>query len=49
MRSNTHDIRVSFRANQELIALVQKRASARLMSPSELIRDAIRREVMEAA
>lgn len=49
MRNQVHDAQVVARVNSDLLALLNARARKRGMSPSELIRDAIRREVLEAA
>jgi|GEM_PF-1512029 len=49
MRSYVHDVPVHFRANARLLAAAQAKAQREGMSLSELLRSALRREVMEAA
>jgi hypothetical protein len=49
VRNQVHDSRLWFRANSDLVHALQAKAEARRMSPSEYLRDVVRREVLEAA
>lgn len=49
MRNQVHNSQIVARVNADLVAMLNARARQRGMSPSELIRHAIRREVLEAA
>jgi hypothetical protein len=49
MRAQTHNQIIGFRANAKLLAALREQAERRCMSPSELLRDVVRREVLEAA
>jgi predicted DNA binding CopG/RHH family protein len=49
MRHQTHDQIIRFRANEALLSALRAKAERRCMSPSELLRDVLRREVLEAA
>lgn len=49
MRSNVHDTTARFRVNERLLAAAEEKARREGMSLSELMRHALRREVMEAA
>ena len=48
-RKLTHDANVYFRAPAFIVAKAEERARAQGMNLSELIRQALRREVLEAA
>tara|TARA_Y100000815_G_C13210695_1_gene450431 strand:- start:780 stop:929 length:150 start_codon:yes stop_codon:yes gene_type:complete len=49
MRSHFHDTPVRFRVNHTLVAAAEAKARNEGMSLSELLRQAVRREVREAA
>jgi hypothetical protein len=49
LRKPVHDARLWFRANSALVQAVEEQAEARRMSPSEYLRDVVRREVLAAA
>ena len=49
LRKPVHDARLWFRANSLLVEALEAKAEARRMSPSEYLREVVRREVMEAA
>ena len=49
MRGQVHNSLVRFRANEALVAEAEAKARAEGMTLSELIRQAVRREVREAA
>jgi antitoxin component of RelBE/YafQ-DinJ toxin-antitoxin module len=49
MKMPVHDSLVRFRVNQDLVAEAEAKARAEGMTLSELIRQAVRREVREAA
>jgi hypothetical protein len=49
MRGRMHNQIIGFRANERLLAALREQAERRCMSPSEYLRDVIRREVLEAA
>lgn len=49
MRRSVHDSTVRFRANEELVAQAEAKARRSGMTLSELIRQAMRRELQDAA
>jgi predicted DNA binding CopG/RHH family protein len=49
MRGSVHDSRIFLRANDALIAEAKAKADREGMTLSELVRQAVRREVREAA
>ena len=49
MRQSVHDSTVRFRVNEALVARAEEKARQEGMSLSELIRQAVRRELQDAA
>ncbi|MFD1610849.1 ribbon-helix-helix protein, CopG family [Sphingomonas tabacisoli] len=44
-----HGVPVAFRVHPDLVAALRQKAEERRMSPSEYLREVVRREVLEAA
>jgi antitoxin component of RelBE/YafQ-DinJ toxin-antitoxin module len=49
MKPGVHDSLIRFRVNEELVAAAEAKARREGMTLSELVRQAVRREVREAA